>query len=103
MNKLKSICMAVLSFLAVTASAQKSMGEVIEEGLSLSRTQALIMSSELAPQAGRFPRSFEKGKIITSDYRWWCSGFYPGVLWLLYADKPADELRHYPRFTSLPM
>ena len=95
MNKLRSICMVVSCLLAVTASAQKSMSEVIEEGLSLSRTQALIMAKELAPQEGRFPRSFEKGKMITSDYRWWCSGFYPGVLWLLYADKPTDELRHY--------
>ena len=74
MNKLKSICMAVFCLLAVAASAQKSMSEVIEEGLSLSRTQALIMANELAPQEGRFPRSFEKGKMITSDYRWWCSG-----------------------------
>ncbi len=95
MKKLKSIMMAALSLLAVTASAQKSMSEVIEEGLSRSRTQALIMASELAPQEGRFPRTFEKGKMITSDYRWWCSGFYPGVLWLLYADKPSEELRRY--------
>ena len=95
MNKLKSICMTIFCLLAVTASAQKSMSEVIEEGLSLSRTQALIMASELAPQEGRFPRSFEKGKMITSDYRWWCSGFFPGVLWQLYADKPTDQLRRY--------
>lgn len=39
------------------------MSEVIEEGLSLSRTQALIMARELAPQEGLFPRSFEKGKM----------------------------------------
>lgn len=81
--------------MAVSASAQKPVSEVIEEGLSLSRTQALIMADELAPQEGRFPRSFENGKMITSDYRWWCSGFYPGVLWQLYADKPSAELRHY--------
>lgn len=81
--------------MAITASAQKTMSEIIEEGLSLSRTQALIMANDLAPQEGRFPRSFEKGKMITSDYRWWCSGFFPGVLWQLYADKPSNELRSY--------
>lgn len=95
MHKLRNIMLAVCSLIAITASAQKNMGEVIEEGLSLSRTQALIMAKDLAPQEGRFPRSFEKGKMITSYYRWWCSGFFPGVLWLLYADKPSNDLRQY--------
>lgn len=71
------------------------MGEVIERGLSLSRSQSLIMAQTLADQEGRFPRSFENGKLITSDYRWWCSGFFPGVLWQLYADKPSEQFRSY--------
>lgn len=76
-------------------SAQEPMGEVIERGLSLSRSQSLIMAKSLEQQTDRFPRSYENGKLITSDYRWWCSGFFPGVLWQLYADKPSPELRRY--------
>lgn len=87
--------LAAFCLVTITAYAQKNMGEVIEEGLSLSRTQAVIMAKDLAPQEGRLPRSFEKGKMITSDYRWWCSGFFPGVLWQLYSDKPSNELRQY--------
>ncbi len=76
-------------------SAQVPMGEVIERGLSAARSQSLLMARTLESQEGRFPRSFEKGGLVTSDYRWWCSGFFPGVLWQLYADKPSEELRRY--------
>ena len=32
-----------------------------------------------------YPRSTnEDGSLWTSDYKWWCSGFYPGSLWLVY-------------------
>lgn len=94
MTGIKKIIVPVLCFLATITYAQKPMGEVIEEGLSRSRAQALIMAKELAPREGEFPRSYEKGKLITSDYHWWCSGFFPGVLWQLYADKPVCQ--HIP-------
>lgn len=32
-----------------------------------------------------YPRSTaQDGSLWTSDYKWWCSGFYPGSLWLVY-------------------
>lgn len=32
-----------------------------------------------------YPRSTNAdGSLWTSDYKWWCSGFYPGSLWLVY-------------------
>jgi hypothetical protein len=29
---------------------------------------------------GQFPKTYEKGKLETSNSGWWCSGFYPGTL-----------------------
>ncbi|MCQ2095124.1 MAG: DUF2264 domain-containing protein [Bacteroidaceae bacterium] len=95
MLNLKRLLSITICFTAFAVHAQKPMGEVIEEGLSVSRSQALIMARSLESQEGRFPRSFDKGELITSDYRWWCSGFFPGVLWQLYADKPSNDLRRY--------
>ncbi len=89
------LAVATLAMACATVSAQEPMGEVIEHGLSAARSQSLLMARTLEPQTGQFPRSFENGKLITSDYRWWCSGFFPGVLWQLYADKPSEELRRY--------
>ncbi|SDJ90484.1 Glycosyl Hydrolase Family 88 [Pedobacter sp. ok626] len=32
----------------------------------------------------KLPRTFENGKLITSNSDWWCSGFYPGTLFYLF-------------------
>lgn len=38
-----------------------------------------------------YPRSTaQDGSLWTSDYKWWCSGFYPGSLWLVY-EYTGDE------------
>lgn len=95
MSNLRKFSLLVVWCCCIASFAQKAMGEVIEEGLSASRSQSLVMANTLEAQEGRFPRSFEKGKLITSDYRWWCSGFFPGVLWQLYADRPSNDLRRY--------
>ena len=36
--------------------------------------------------ADKFPRSYDAkaDKLVTSGSEWWCSGFYPGTLWMLY-------------------
>lgn len=81
-----------------TANATETLDEVIEHGLSVARSQSLIMAKALEKDTEAFPRSYENGKMITSDYRWWCSGFFPGVLWQLYSDQPSDELKRYAEF-----
>ena len=38
-----------------------------------------------------YPRSIDTdGSLMTADYKWWCSGFYPGSLWLVY-EYTGDE------------
>ena len=62
------------------------MREVITKSFKVIETQSVAMADYLSDQEGRLPRSYnqEKGEIITSDSKWWCSGFFPGVLWYLY-------------------
>ena len=88
----------VLSAAAASSFAQdagESMNQMIERGLERARRQSLIMAANLENDTQAFPRSFENGRLITSDYRWWCSGFFPGVLWQLYADSADPELLRY--------
>ncbi|MEH0152602.1 glycoside hydrolase family 88 protein [Limibacter armeniacum] len=40
-----------------------------------------------------FPRTFEDGKLVTSNAEWWCSGFYPGTLWYLYEYTNEPKLK----------
>lgn len=68
---------------------------VIQRGLQTATEQALRMAESLEDRAGLLPKSIDKGELETSDYSWWCSGFFPGELWYLYENNPTDKLRHY--------
>jgi hypothetical protein len=41
------------------------------------------------------PRSYvlATNTSVTSDTKWWCSGFYPGTLWYLYAYTKDENIR----------
>lgn len=72
------------------------MSAVIERGLTRSTEQALLMAKELESREGRLPKTIDKaGSLETSDYGWWCSGFFPGELWYLYENNPTEELKKY--------
>ncbi len=61
---------------------EESMGAVADRVFGLARTQLALLDTGL--QEGQCPRSYQDGKLVTSDIGWWCSGFYPGSLWLTY-------------------
>ena len=75
-----------LILLIFSCSKPNPMQEVITKSFKVVETQSVAMADYLSDQEGRLPRSYnqEKGEIITSDSKWWCSGFFPGVLWYLY-------------------
>ena len=43
----------------------------------------------------RSPQSYKAsdGKVITKDISWWCSGFYPGSLWMIYEQTKDPEIK----------
>lgn len=81
------------------ASAQKKMPlqVVVNKALAAAEQQSLLMAKKYESQEGRLPRTFEEGKDVSSDSRWWCSGFFPGVLWYLYENHKSPELLKYAR------
>lgn len=75
---------------------QELISAVIERGLTRATEQALLMAKELESQEGKLPKTIDKeGALETSDYAWWCSGFFPGELWYLYEYNPTEELKKY--------
>lgn len=99
MNKLFSCgVFAVTLFLSACESQpkQEPIANVIYRGLKVSTEQALLMAKNLESQEGCLPKTINKeGKLATSDYAWWCSGFFPGELWYLYENNPTPELKKY--------
>ena len=58
--------------------------KTIDNNITEADSQYKLMAKELAP--GQFPRSYDAqtDKLVTSNSGWWCSGFYPGTLLMLY-------------------
>lgn len=72
------------------------MSSVIEKGLIRSTEQAEFMAASLMDQPDRLPKTTdEEGTLVTSDTHWWCSGFFPGTLWMLYEATGNETLREY--------
>ena len=84
---MKKLIILLIAFASILACGKKDpMQKLIMESFIVIESQAVGMAEYLDGKEGRLPRSYvkEKDEIITSDSRWWCSGFYPGVLWYLY-------------------
>lgn len=71
---------------------------MIDKALERAESQSLLMANALKDRPKELPRSIdESGKLVTSDAGWWCSGFFPGILWYLYEnnrDVKFKELAH---------
>ena len=70
---------------------QESMHELADRVFALAEQQLPLLSSELG--ATQCPRSlYANGTLMTSDYKWWCSGFFPGSLWMTYSYTQNPEI-----------
>lgn len=80
------IFVLALFLLAFSCKKPDPMQEVITKSFEVVEHQAVAMAQYLDDKEGRLPRSYvlDKDTIITSNSKWWCSGFFPGVLWYLY-------------------
>lgn len=95
-NLFLALLLSLLFTGVVRAQPEVPLAAVIEQALGRARSQALLMSRELEPLAGRLPKSLDDdGNLETSDPGWWCSGFFPGVLWYLYEDSGDECLATY--------
>ena len=100
------------------AQENETMAELRDRVFEVAKVQAVYMDSlltaEMPGQAGhdvmagsdrpsRYPRTFQDGRLVTSDIGWWCSGFYPGVLWQLYGETADLQFRQLAVKYTLPL
>ncbi len=77
-------------------SQKESISEVINESLSFSVKQSLLMAESLKDQPDLLPKTLnKKGQLETSTSNWWTSGFFPGLLWYLYEYSGNDTVRNW--------
>jgi unsaturated chondroitin disaccharide hydrolase len=73
-------------------AANKELLETIDKSFATAEAQYKTLMKETP--ADKLPRTFEKnGKLVTSDSKWWCSGFYPGTLLYIYENTKDKELQ----------
>ena len=94
----KALVYIVLSVLAVVAcKRQESMEELTARVFERAAVQFMVLDANMDSvfvangSEAVYPRSINAdGSLWTSDYKWWCSGFYPGSLWYVY-EYTGDE------------
>ena len=65
---------------------------------------AAVMAGTDRPSAEwRCPKTFQGDTLVTSDIGWWCSGFYPGVLWQIYGETAEPRFRELAVKHTLPL
>ncbi|GEN77232.1 glycoside hydrolase family 88 protein [Chryseobacterium hagamense] len=78
-----TLSVLLLSIISCKTKSSASAGQQwAASALETAGQQYRFLAKETPPD--RFPKTFEKGKLITSSSDWWCSGFYPGTLLYLY-------------------
>ena len=85
----------VFSFNAFSQDTRESIEEMIDRGLERAETQSLILAKNLKDEKDALPRTWEDGKLKTTTYSGWVSGFFPGVLWLLHEETGRKEFKDY--------
>ena len=99
MNK-QILMLAAMAALAA-GCAGNDITRTVDGAIDKAAAQALLMAEKYAPQDSLLPKTFENGKDVSSDSRWWCSGFFPGELWYLYEDRGGAALLSYAKeFTA---
>ena len=92
MRKTILLFTAVLTLAISCSEPQKeTMDQLIDRVFAVAAEQSRIMSSALADD--QTPKTFEEGKLVTAPYDWWCSGFFPGVLWYIYEYNGNDQFK----------
>lgn len=95
-NWIISLLLSGLLFTSCRINKQEPLSDMIDRGLNVATGQALLMAEKLKGEEGRLPKTINKeGKLETSNYGWWCSGFFPGELWYLYENNPTPRLKEY--------
>lgn len=91
MNK-NSLFLALLVLLSCSAFAQnlnrKPMAQLINDEFKFALEQYKVLAKNIP--TGKTPQTFQDGKHVNYDIKWWCSGFYSGSLWYLY-EQTKDE------------
>ena len=99
----------VVTLAAVSCAKTESMDELTARVFERAAAQVKYMDTCLEPIAATseepvLPRSINPdGSLWVSNHKWWCSGFYPGSLWLVYEYTGDEEVKALAQKYQTPL
>lgn len=78
------VMLAIGICITATTLAQPSMEKLIYENMTLAASQYKLLANNVPDDKMAQYYDAQQKKWINSDTKWWCSGFFPGTLWLIY-------------------
>jgi rhamnogalacturonyl hydrolase YesR len=72
------------------------MPQIIDKTLTFVTQQSQRLAESLRNEPEKLPRTIDKnGNLLTSNAKWWTSGFFPGTLWYLYEYSKNPIVKQY--------
>ncbi|MCC5930758.1 MAG: glycoside hydrolase family 88 protein [Cyclobacteriaceae bacterium] len=92
---MKNTIFAILMVWLLTGCSAPVQDDFIGRSMDVAKQQAVLMAEYLNKYPDRLPRTYNPSldSIITSNSKWWCSGFFPGVLWYVYEHHNDENLK----------
>lgn len=95
---MKNILTSLFFILSVSiawsqSASPKVMRKLIDENMNFAAAQYQLLEKNV--QDTMMPKTFDSAtnKVIVSNTKWWCSGFFPGTLWYLYEYTKNESIR----------
>jgi len=83
-NKYLILLIAIFT-LSSCGARQESMNSIVDKSLDFSVEQSMSLYKTIKEMPEKLPRTIDsEGAMVTSNDKWWTSGFFPGTLWYLY-------------------
>lgn len=81
----------VFSSLFMCPDEQEGMSDVADRVFAQASYQCEYLAGQL--DTNRTPRYFDGEKLKRAKVQWWCSGFFPGTLWMVYEYTGDENIR----------
>lgn len=81
---LTKVLLFTFSSVCCTVGVAQNKQKMINDNFRFAAKQYKVLMKNVPPDS--MPRTYlaDKNKLVTSDTKWWTSGFYPGTLWYIY-------------------
>ena len=89
------VVLCVMVLMPCWAGKEQPITDVLRNAVKNAEVQSLALAEYTLPFDSMLPRTFEQGKVILEDSRWWTSGFFPGTLWYIYEATGNEEIKKY--------